>query len=187
MASGKLKFFLPATAFAGLVAIFYVGLFKDPTIVPSPFIGKPAPEFEVPSLQNPNATVSSADMAGKIALFNVWASWCPGCRQEHEMLLSIAEQGIVPIYGLDWKDERAAGLKWLRQLGNPYTMVAFDYDNVVGIDWGVYGAPETFLIDADGIILHKVIGPLTPEIWQTELLPLIDAARNKSGEPGGEG
>ena len=187
MAASKFKFFIPAGAFLVLVAIFYVGLYQDPTLVPSPFIGKPAPVFELPSLHNPNATVSNADMAGEFALLNVWASWCPGCRQEHETLLWIAEQGIVPIYGLNWKDERAAGLKWLQRLGNPYKLVAFDYDNVVGIDWGVYGAPETFLIDSNGIIQYKLIGPMTPEIWQSEFMPLINAGQSSLADAGGEG
>lgn len=177
MNGGKLKFFLPVAAFIGLVALFYVGLFKDPTVVPSPFIGKPAPAFELPSLADPEATVSNLDMRGDLALFNVWASWCPGCAQEHEMLLWIAARNEVPIFGLNWKDERTAGLKWLQRRGNPYRAVAFDYDNIVGIDWGVYGAPETFLLDANGIILYKQIGPLTPEVWATEFEPRIAAAR----------
>ena len=173
----RLKFFLPIIAFAGLVIIFYRGLYNDPTLVPSPFIGKPAPGFSLPSLQDPDATISSDDMLGEPVLFNVWASWCAGCAQEHEMLMQIAQQGAIPIYGLNWKDERSAGLKWLQRLGDPYVAVAFDYDNVTGIDWGVYGAPETFLLDGNGTILHKVIGPLTPTIWRDELQPLIAKAR----------
>jgi len=181
MKSGGLKAFLPIGAFIGLVVIFYVGLFKDPTLVSSPLIGKAAPAFDLPSLHAPDQRISNADMAGDVALFNVWASWCPACVKEHELLQQIAAAGTIPIYGLNWKDERADGLKWLQKLGNPYTAVAFDYDNVVGINWGVYGAPETFLLDADGIILHKLIGQMTPEIWQVEFLPLIEAARSRAG------
>lgn len=177
MKGGSLKFFIPIAAFLALVGIFYVGLYQDPTLVPSPFIGKPAPAFDLPSLQSAEQRVSNADMVGEVALFNVWASWCPACVQEHELLMQIAAAGTVPIYGLNWKDERSAGLKWLRRLGNPYTAIAHDYDNVVGIEWGVYGAPETFLIDADGIILHKLIGQLTPEIWAQEFVPLIEKAK----------
>lgn len=173
-----LKFFIPVLLFAALVVMFYTGLYKDPTLVPSPFIGKPAPAFSVPSLQDPAATVSNASFAGQVALLNIWASWCPGCASEHALLMLIAEQGIVPIYGLNWKDARPDALQWLQRLGNPYTLVAYDNDNTVGIDWGVYGAPETFLIDADGIVLHKLVGPLTPEIWETQFLPLIEAAKN---------
>jgi cytochrome c biogenesis protein CcmG/thiol:disulfide interchange protein DsbE len=174
----KLKFFLPIVAFGALVVVFYVGLYKDPTLVPSPLIGKPAPAFSVPSLHDPDITVNNASFGGKVALFNVWASWCPGCASEHALLLQIANQGNVPIYGLNWKDQRKDALQWLERLGNPYALVAYDYENVVGINWGVYGAPETFLIGADGTILHKLIGPLTSEIWKTEFLPLIEAAQN---------
>jgi cytochrome c biogenesis protein CcmG/thiol:disulfide interchange protein DsbE len=181
MKSGGLKAFLPIGAFIGLVVIFYVGLFKDPTLVSSPLIGKAAPAFDLPSLHAPDQRISNANMAGDVALLNVWASWCPACVKEHELLQQIAATGTIAIYGLNWKDERADGLKWLQRLGNPYTAVAFDYDNVVGINWGVYGAPETFLLDADGIILHKLIGQMTPEIWQEEFLPLIEAARTRAG------
>lgn len=181
----RLKFLLPITAFLGLVGIFYVGLYEDPTLVPSPFIGKPAPEFSLPSLHNPTTIISEQDFQGKISLFNVWASWCPGCAQEHELLIELAEEGELPIYGLNWKDERSAALKWLARLGNPYTAVAYDRENVVGIDWGVYGAPETFLIDTDGIILYKLVGPLNREIWADEFAPRI-AAVHSSTSTGGE-
>jgi len=187
MSSGSLKFFLPIAAFVGLVGIFYIGLYKDPTLVPSPFIGKPAPEFDLPSLHAPDQRVSNANMHNQVVLVNVWASWCPSCVQEHKLLMQIAANGTVPIIGLNWKDERSAGIKWLQQLGNPYTAIAYDYDNVVGIDWGVYGAPETFLIDADGIILHKLVGQLTPEIWQEEFLPLIQEAKSRTPAEEGAG
>jgi cytochrome c biogenesis protein CcmG/thiol:disulfide interchange protein DsbE len=180
----KLKSLLPVAAFLVLVTIFYVGLYEDPTLVPSPFIGRPAPEFALPSLADENVIVSNADMAGQVVLFNVWASWCPACVGEHEILLQIAEEGSIPIYGLNWKDERSAGLKWLRRLGNPYTQNAHDYDNEAGINWGVYGAPETFLIDADGIIQYKLVGQLTDEIWQQEFVPRIEVARRNSGGGG---
>lgn len=182
----RLKFLIPVVLFAALVAVFYTGLYKDPSLVPSPFIGKPAPAFAVQSLHDPAVTVSNSNFAGRVALLNVWASWCPGCAREHPLLMLIAEQGIVPVYGLNWKDERSAALKWLQRLGNPYTLVAYDNENTVGMEWGVYGAPETFLIDADGIILHKLIGPLTPEIWETEFMPLIrDAMPGKDNLAGG--
>jgi cytochrome c biogenesis protein CcmG/thiol:disulfide interchange protein DsbE len=181
MRGSTLKFFLPIAAFLGLVGIFYIGLYQDPTLVPSPLIGKAAPAFELPSLHAPDKRISNADMLGEVVLLNVWASWCPSCVHEHEILMQIASAGTLPIYGLDWKDERSAALKWLQRLGNPYTAVAYDYDNVVGINWGVYGAPETFLIDADGLILHKLVGQLTPEIWQEEFLPLIQEAKRRIG------
>jgi cytochrome c biogenesis protein CcmG, thiol:disulfide interchange protein DsbE len=177
----NLKFVIPVVLFAALVAMFYSGLYNDPSLVPSPFIGKPAPSFAVPSLQDPSVIVSNKSFAGQMVLLNVWASWCPGCASEHALLMLIAEQGIVPIYGLNWKDTRPDALQWLQRLGNPYTLTAYDNENTVGINWGVYGAPETFLIDADGKILHKLVGPLTPEIWETQFLPLIEAAKSSAG------
>jgi cytochrome c biogenesis protein CcmG/thiol:disulfide interchange protein DsbE len=173
MSGRTTKFFLPIGVFAVLVGIFYLGLYRDPTLVPSPFIGKPAPAFDLPNLYDPEQRVTHEEFKGQYSLFNVWASWCPGCAVEHEMLLVIAREGAVPIVGLNWKDEAPAAKKWLQQRGNPYSVVAVDRENVTGIDWGVYGAPETFLIDPEGIIQYKHIGPLTPEIWEQEFLPRI--------------
>ena len=176
----KLKFFLPIAVFTGIIALFVIGLQRDPTVVPSPFIGKPAPAFDLPRLLLPDERMSEAVFRGEVALFNVWASWCPGCAAEHELLMAIATQSDVPIYGLNWKDERPAALKWLQTRGNPHKAVAVDYENMTGIDWGVYGAPETFLLDADGIILYKLVGPLTPQLWVEEFQPRIAAARGES-------
>ena len=180
----KLKFFLPVVIFAALVGVFYAGLYQDPTLVPSPFIGKPAPAFNLPTLFDPDERVTQEVLKGDVSLVNVWASWCPGCAQEHEMLLQIAREGSVPIVGLNWKDEAQPAKKWLQQRGNPYTVVAVDRENVTGIDWGVYGAPETFLVDQNGIIQYKLIGPLTPEVWINEFMPRIKAARESAGGPG---
>ena len=176
-----LKFFLPAALFVGLVGIFYAGLYRDPTLVPSPFIGKAAPAFDLPTLYDPEQRITEDVFLGQVSLLNVWASWCPGCAQEHEMLNSIAHDGAVPIVGLNWKDDGQPAKQWLQQRGNPYTAVAVDRDNVTGIDWGVYGAPETFLIDANGIIQYKLIGPMTPEVWKQEFVPRIQAALNTIG------
>lgn len=176
----RLKFFLPVAAFAAVVALFVQGLQRDPTIVPSPFIGKPTPSFDLPRLLAPDARLTQEDLKGEVSLFNVWASWCPGCAQEHELLMAIGTQSDVPIYGLNWKDERPAALKWLEQRGNPYVAVGVDRENITGIDWGVYGAPETFLIDADGTILYKLVGPLTPQLWVDEFMPRIAAARGEA-------
>ena len=178
----KLKFYLPAVVAIGLFAMFYKGLYNDPTLVVSPFLDQPAPAFDLPSLQNPDARISDDIFKGQISLFNVWASWCPGCAQEHEMLLSIAKQTSIPIYSLNWKDERTAALKWLETRGDPYKATAFDRENIVGIEWGVYGAPETFLIDAEGIIRYKHVGPITPVVWSTEFAPRINAVRDNPYE-----
>lgn len=175
---GRLKFFLPIIIFGAMVVVFYQGLYKDPTLVESPFIGRPAPDFDLPRLLEPDARLTRADLEGSVSLVNVWASWCPGCAREHDILMVIAEQTGVPIYGFNWKDERQPAVKWLEQRGNPYQAVAVDRDNVTGIDWGVYGAPETFLLDANGIVLHKLVGPMSEQIWLTEFAPLIAASQS---------
>jgi cytochrome c biogenesis protein CcmG/thiol:disulfide interchange protein DsbE len=159
----------------GVLAIFFArGLNLNPGYIPSPFIGKPAPEFSLPSLRDSDTTVSTSSMRGQVALFNVWATWCVGCRQEHGFLNELAKSGGVPIYGLNWRDDRSAALRWLDTLGDPYVVSAFDAEGDVAIDWGVYGAPETFLVDRDGTVLHKHIAPLTPEVWRTQFLPIIE-------------
>ena len=173
MSMSKFKFALPGVLFIGLVVVFVIGLRLDPTEVPSTFIDKPAPEFDLPRLFEPGVRVRHTELQGQVSLLNIWASWCVGCAKEHALLLDIARQSQIPIFGLNWKDETADALNWLRRLGNPYTRIAVDYDNVTGIDYGVYGAPETFLLDANGIIRHKHIGPLTEEIWEQEFVPLI--------------
>jgi cytochrome c biogenesis protein CcmG/thiol:disulfide interchange protein DsbE len=173
------KFLLPAGLFVALVTLFIVGLNpqRDIHALPSPLIGNPAPQFTLTDVLDPSRQVSSASLEGQVYVFNVWATWCAGCRQEHETLLAIAQQKVVPIVGLDWNDDRDRATRWLKQLGNPYTQVAFDNEGRVAIDWGVYGAPETFLVDAHGQVLFKHIAPLTMEIWQQEFLPRIAAAR----------
>jgi len=174
-----LRYLLPIGVFAILIPIFIFGLQRDPSQLPSPYLNKPAPEFELPSVEDPAVAVGSNDYAGQFALVNVWATWCVGCRHEHAFLLTLAERKDIPIYGLNWRDNREDALKWLEQLGNPYVASAFDGDGTVGIDWGVYGAPETFLIGPDGTVLHKHLSPLTDEIWQRDFLPKIKAARRE--------
>lgn len=171
----NLRPLLPVALFAGLIVFFIIGLQKDPSRIDSPLIGKPAPVFALEALDNPAVQVGSGDFAGRPWLLNVWATWCGGCRQEHTTLLDIAREGRVPMMGLNWRDDRFAALQWLAKLGNPYVSVAFDPDGRTAIDWGVYGAPETFLIGADGRVLHKQIGVMTAEIWQRDFLPLLAA------------
>lgn len=173
----NIRYVLPVAAFGTLALFFYVGLYRNPGEVPSPLIGKPAPAFLLPSLHDENKTVSTADYQGRPYLVNIWATWCAECRREHEILLQIARTGVVPLIGIDWKDERELAKQWLEQLGNPYTAVAFDAESRVAIDWGVTGAPETFLVGADGRILYKRVGAMTPRVWQTEFLPRIGGAR----------
>jgi len=174
-----LRYWLPVAAFIVLLAFLMFGLTRDPSELPSPFIGKPAPGFSLPSLNDSEQVVSAADYAGRPALINVWATWCVGCRQEHDFLLRLSESGAIPIYGLNWRDNRDDALLWLRQLGDPYVASGFDADGRAGIDWGVYGAPETFLLDADGTVIHKHLGPLNAAIWERDFVPLLNAGGAK--------
>lgn len=167
------RFLMPLVAFAILIPIFVIGLTRNPNEIPSPLLEKPAPQFSLPSLQDPESMVGSDDYAGQVALVNVWATWCAGCRQEHPFLLELARDNVIPIFGLNWRDNRPEALRWLDALGDPYMASAYDEDGRVGIDWGVYGAPETFLIDANGIVIHKHIAPLTREVWERDFVPLI--------------
>lgn len=169
------RYVLPLAAFGVLIVAFYFGLQRNPTVIPSPLIGKPAPQFSLPDLRDGQKQVSNSDYRGRMYLLNVWGTWCVGCREEHDVLLQIARTNPVPMIGLNWKDERESALAWLSQLGDPYVANAFDQEGRVAIDWGVYGAPETFLISADGRVLHKHVAPLTLEIWQSDFLPKIAA------------
>jgi len=165
-----MRFAIPIVVFLLLVVIFSFGLFNDPRELPSPFLGEPAPTFEVESLTEPGRMVGSADYAGKMALVNVWATWCVMCRAEHGFLLDLAKSGAIPIYGINWRDSRPEAIRWLYELGDPYLASAYDEDGRVGIDWGVYGAPETFLVDPEGTVIYKHLGPLAPAIWQREFV-----------------
>jgi len=181
MSTGRLRGFVPLLVFAALAVVLGIGLTLKPREVPSPFIGKPAPAFSLPGLHDENVKVSPAAMRGQVWLLNVWASWCAPCREEHPLLVAAARDSGVVLVGLNYKDERDAARNWLRQLGDPYKAIAADRDGRVGIDWGVYGVPETFVIDRDGIIRHKVIGPITPDAWSRDVQPLI---KRLQGEPG---
>lgn len=175
-----LKSLLPLAVFIAFAALLYKGLGLDPKIVPSPLIGKPAPEFSLPRLDQPDASISLQDLKGQVTLLNVWATWCTACRHEHPLLMQLASQG-VRIYSLDYKDNRADALRWLAQLGDPYTATAFDEQGRVGIDWGVYGTPETFVVDKQGVIRHKHIGPLTLEVIDKEILPIVKQLEASDG------
>ncbi len=170
-----MRYILPAAIFAVLVGFFWIGLSKDPSEVPSPFIGKPAPTFSVPELSDPQTTVSNSDLRGRPTVFNVWATWCVGCRQEHETLMQLAAMNVVPIYGLNYRDNRQEALRWLKGLGDPYAAVGYDPEGAAGLDWGVYGAPETFLLDPTGIVVYKHLGPMTMRVWRDEFMPRIQA------------
>lgn len=167
------RFLLPLGAFIVLVGFLAVGLGLNPREVPSPLIGKPAPSFALPQLQAAGKQIATEDMRGQVWLLNVWASWCVSCREEHPVLVDLARQNKLTIIGLNYKDERGAAISWLAQHGgDPYTVSAVDADGRVGINYGVYGVPETFLIDKAGVIRHKHIGPVTPDALAKTILPL---------------
>ena len=168
-----LKYIVPLAIFAVMCVFLGIGLTRDPRQIPSPFIDKPAPVFTLTQLHDPQVTFSPGQMKGKVWLLNVWASWCPACRVEHPVLNDMSRKGIVPIVGLNYKDARADATSWLKQHGDPYLLSAWDFEGKVGIDYGVYGAPETFVIDKQGVIRFKQIGPVTPEVLEKTLLPLI--------------
>jgi cytochrome c biogenesis protein CcmG, thiol:disulfide interchange protein DsbE len=167
------KLLLPLGIFLVLCGFLFAGLWRDPREVPSPLINKPAPQFSLAQLREPAKQLGTADMKGQVWLLNVWASWCVACREEHPLLVELAKAKIVPIIGLNYKDAPVPGKAWLAQHGDPYTTSVMDNDGRVGIDFGVYGVPETFVIDKSGTIRYKQIGPITPEALEKKILPIV--------------
>jgi len=174
-----MRFIWPFVIFVVLAGFLFVGLGRKPSEVPSPLIGKSAPAFVLPLLHDANKQFSPQNMKGQVWLLNVWASWCGACKDEHPVLMELARQNIVPVYGLDYKDTREDGEAWLRQGGDPYTSIVFDADGKVGFDYGVYGVPETYVIDKQGIIQYKLIGAITPQNLSETILPLIKELQAK--------
>jgi cytochrome c biogenesis protein CcmG/thiol:disulfide interchange protein DsbE len=171
----QLRYVLPVVLVLGLLAVLGVGLTLDPSKVPSPLIDKPAPAYNLPRLHQPDQLISQTDLLGQVHLVNVWASWCVACREEHAQIKQLASDYQVTIIGLNYKDERSDALAWLQQFGDPYTAIAVDADGRVGIDWGVYGVPETFLVDPQGRIRYKHIGPIRPDDVHDVILPKLRA------------
>ena len=172
-------FLAPLLVFAALAFWFWRGMDRDPSLIPSVLIGKPAPAFDLPPIAGKSTGLSSQSFAGEVTLLNVFASWCVSCRIEHPELVKIAATNEVRLVGLNWKDKPGAGAGWLAELGDPYAAIGDDADGRVALDYGVTGAPETFVIDRAGRIRHKVIGPLTAEIWESEVLPLVRRLKNE--------
>ena len=167
------RYLVPLGIFLVLVVFLGVGLGLNPRQVPSPLIDRPAPTFDLPQLHATDKRISPEALRGQVWLLNVWASWCVSCRQEHPVLVDLAKSGVVPIYGLNYKDQREEALRWLQQWGDPYKLSIMDPKGMTGIDYGVYGVPETYVIDKTGVIRYKQIGPLTPEILRDTILPLV--------------
>lgn len=167
------KFIIPIVLFIGLGFLLARGLVLNPSFIPSPLIHKPLPRFSLPTLFHPQTHMTNADFAGHVVLINIWASWCVSCQEEHPALMALAQLHAVPIIGLDYKDKPADGIAQLRRQGDPYGVVLTDESGLTGINWGIYGVPETFVIDKHGVIRHKYVGPLTPATIETKLLPLV--------------
>ena len=170
----RLGFYMPIALFAGIVAYLAIGLTLDPNKLPSMLIDKPVPEFALAAIDGFDQGFSSSDLKGKVSLVNIWGSWCVACIIEHPLLMELAKNNTIPIYGIDWKDPPGAGAAWLQKEGNPYTLIGDDADGRVAIDFGVTGAPETFIVDKDGRIRYKYIGPITPELWNEIILPIVE-------------
>lgn len=176
MLTQRLKLFIPLVVFIILALLFWRGLSLDPNAMPSALIGKPVPNFNLPTLENTDRLVDQEIFKGKASLINVWATWCPTCYAEHGYLVKLAEQGI-PIYGINYKDETPAAQKWLKELHNPYVLSVIDADGRLGLNLGVFGAPETYLVDSEGIIRYKHIGVVDEKVWGEVLKPLMDKYR----------
>ena len=172
-------YLLPIAIFAGIGLLLYQGLYRDPRLVPSPLIGKPVPEFALGPVPGREHGLSSPDLRGTVSLVNVFASWCVACRDEHPLLMALEREQVVPVHGLNYKDTPEDAATWLDALGDPYTRIGADIDGRVGLDWGVYGVPETFVVDRDGHIAYKHIGPVTPQVLENVLLPLMRELRVK--------
>lgn len=176
---------IPLAVFITLAGFLAVGFtLKDPHLLPSQMINKPFPEFKLAELNDPGRVLTRKDITGQVSLVNVWATWCPNCAMENPEMMRIAMTQGIPIYGIDYNDDSAKAVKWLKQNGNPYRFNIVDNKGTLGIDLGVYGAPETFIVDADGVIQHRHVGPVDWEIFNTELLPIIKRLRTQAGQAG---
>jgi cytochrome c biogenesis protein CcmG, thiol:disulfide interchange protein DsbE len=171
-----MRFAIPLVVLLALIGLFYVGMHKDPRLVPSPLIGKAAPAFDLPTLDGQPPRLTTADLKGAPVLVNFFASWCEGCQIEHSYLMQLAGTGQVKLLGIDYKDAETDLRPWLGRKGNPYGTILSDLEGRAGIDWGVYGVPETFVVDAKGTILYKQVGPMTPEVFEHDIAPLLKAA-----------
>lgn len=179
----RLPTLLPLTVFLFIAVLLWLGLFMDPKLVPSPLIGKLVLEFRLQPVQGRKPGLASEDLKGEVSMVNVFASWCIACREEHPLLMALSRQNVVPIHGLNYKDRPQDAADWLDSLGDPYTRTGADFDGRVGIDWGVYGVPETFIIDKQGRIAYKHIGPIAKKDWDETLQPLIEDLKNKKLKP----
>jgi cytochrome c biogenesis protein CcmG/thiol:disulfide interchange protein DsbE len=177
----RLLFLVPLAAFVGLMVSFGIGLNRDPSHVPSVLIGKPVPEFSLAPVKGRNLGLSASDLRGDVSLVNVFASWCVACREEHPLLMALKQEGVISIHGLNYKDKPDDAAHWLDAMGDPYARTGADLDGRVAIDWGVYGVPETFVVDREGRIAYKQIGPISEAVLERTILPLVAKLRHEAG------
>ncbi|MHA7870847.1 MAG: DsbE family thiol:disulfide interchange protein [Hyphococcus sp.] len=175
----RLAFIVPLAAFTAVLAYFAIGLQRDPSVLPSVLIDKPAPQFDLPAIEGRTEGLSTDDLKGEVSLVNFFGSWCVSCRIEHPLLMELARDDIIPIYGVDWKDPPGAGAAWLEQHGDPYTKIGDDADGRIAVEFGITGAPETFVIDQAGRIRYKQVGPITPQVWEEDILPVVQTLRGE--------
>ncbi|HEX8010868.1 MAG TPA: DsbE family thiol:disulfide interchange protein [Casimicrobiaceae bacterium] len=175
----RLLLLVPLLLFVVIGVFLAIGLGRDPSLVPSPLIGKPVPQFALPPVRGRSLGLATADLKGQVSLVNVFASWCVACRAEHPVLMQIERDGVLPVYGLNYKDQPEDAARWLDEMGDPYARTGADIDGRVAIDWGVYGVPETFIVDREGIIRYKQIGPISPAVWNQTMLPLVRELQKK--------
>ena len=173
----RLRFFLPVVLFAGVALALAVGLSLDPRELPSTMIDKPAPEFDLPAVRGRSRGLASSDLVGEVHLVNFFASWCSACRVEHPLLNRLTEDGVVAVFGVNYKDKPEDARRWLDQLGDPYVRSGADIPGRAGIDWGVYGLPETFIVDANGHIVYKHVGAIYPQDLENTILPIVESLR----------
>ena len=171
-----MRYAIPLVVLVALIGLFVFGIHRDPTLVPSPLIGKAAPAFDLPTLDGQPPRMTQADLKGAPVLVNFFASWCAGCQEEHPYLMQLTQGGQVKLLGIDYKDAESDLRPWLGRKGNPYGQILTDLEGRAGIDWGVYGVPETFVLDAKGTIVYKQVGPMTPEVWEHDIKPLLKTA-----------
>ena len=183
----QLWLLVPLVLFVGVLAAFALGLGRDPRLVPSPLIGRPVPTFSLPPVAGHPHGLSSAALHGRASLVNVFASWCVACREEHPLLMRLKRDRVLPVYGIDYKDKPDDAMRWLSNMGDPYARIGADLDGRVAIDWGVYGVPETFVVAPDAHIAFKQIGPITPQVLERDILPLLARLRGPAAEARGDG
>ncbi|MGL4475970.1 MAG: DsbE family thiol:disulfide interchange protein [Shewanella sp.] len=184
MNKNRVILFIPLFIFLGMSVFLFKGLFLSPEKLDSALEGKPIPAFQLQQLENPNLMITNEDLKGQVALMNVWATWCPSCKYEHPFLMSLARQNIVPVYGINYRDERGLAIRELNREGDPYAKNIFDKDGRLGLDLGVYGAPETFIIDHNGIIRYRFAGPIDPTVWRETLLPMVQQLKAEAASAG---